>query len=156
MNLRGSGKDLSMYTPHDSSSSKLLHQQQEGPAIVDPRKSKSTHKHSSIVNARRVPTSVPQRSKTPVRDSCRTIDPNERRLGNTENRRRGMEANESDLRLNKLIQDYRQENERCTYKINELKQRLSDPMEGHGSPNKIYAKSYKVTADSRFSSCAHK
>ena len=32
----------------------------------------------------------------------------------------------SDARLNKLIRDYRMENERCTSKINELKERLVD------------------------------
>jgi len=43
------------------------------------------------------------------------------------------------------------ENERCTYKINELKQRLSEQNtnEGHnnGMSPKIYAKSFKVASD---------
>lgn len=32
----------------------------------------------------------------------------------------------SDLRLNKLIEEYRAENERCTGKIGELRQRLHE------------------------------
>lgn len=66
------------------------------------------------------------------------------------------------MRLNKLINDYRVENERCTMKISQLKQRLHEQQEEHGTAggtsgnhslrgsaanDKIYAKSYKVTND---------
>ena len=46
-----------------------------------------------------------------------------------------MKPTPSDSRLNKLINDYRVENERCTQKINELKQRLAQHTDS-GSPNK--------------------
>ena len=64
-------------------------------------------------------------------------------------RSEGVEPTESDARLNKLIEEYRAENERCTEKIAELKQRLTDQTEARGpiGSDKIYAKSFKVTSD---------
>ena len=63
-----------------------------------------------------------------------TLDhsPRGQRLGATPNERQrkgnlmGDGHTESDVRLNKLISDYRVENERCTRKINELKDRLGE------------------------------
>ena len=55
----------------------------------------------------------------------------------------------SDARLNKLIEDYRAENERCTNKINELKNRLQsqqDDRQNGLTHDRIYAKSFKVTS----------
>lgn len=65
------------------------------------------------------------------------------------------EQTDSDARLNKLINDYRMENERCTLKISELKQRLVEQqqVDSSGPDNlrsvndKIYAKSFKAASD---------
>ena len=86
-----------------------------------------------------------QKNRTPAR---------ERSAGKGLRKSRELEPTESDARLNKLIADYRAENERCTAKINELKERLADqrdaPREGRststGPTDKIYAKSFKVTS----------
>lgn len=52
-------------------------------------------------------------------------DRGSRRIHNTRQAR--LELSSSDLRLSKLIEDYRAENERCTHKITELKDMLSSP-----------------------------
>ena len=58
----------------------------------------------------------------------------------------------SDVRLSKLITNYRRENERCTAKINELKQRLADYQENETAlqqahfNEKVSAKSFKVAS----------
>jgi hypothetical protein len=44
--------------------------------------------------------------------------------GYSDARGNGLKPTESEQRLNQLIDEYRQENERCTSKINELKSRL--------------------------------
>ena len=64
-----------------------------------------------------------------MRDSVRSSDGNRRHQKTPNSKTSGMntlEATASDARLNKLIEDYRAENERCTQKINELKERLKD------------------------------
>lgn len=94
------------------------------------------------------------------------------------NSNKAVPTTQNDLRLNKLITDYRAENERCTKKINELKKRLVDgstepvtrkqrnntgvhitpgsfsPSSGHQrqeieADNKIYAKSFKVIGNNQ-------
>jgi len=66
-----------------------------------------------------------RKSKTPVRAQARTIEGQESRFGRSEKSHPGarssLEKTPSDLRLNKLIEDYRAENDRCSSKINELK-----------------------------------
>ena len=84
----------------------------------------------------------------------RTIENDERRMlqanGRTPNRQSsGLEMTPSDARLNKLIEDYRAENERCTSKINELKVRLQQQQDDRSNGlthDKIYSKSFKVSA----------
>ena len=170
--VQTSGKDMSMYTPQRSERSDG---NIEGPHQVS-RKTRSSAKYG---NSEQKSTRTKQRSKTPGRGGdvgVRTIENNEghqmRYSGMNPNRHLGghritnqghnsaEQHTESDARLNKLINDYRMENERCTTKISELKQRLveqqehdslgagTDSMRGGASDhNKIYAKSFKATSD---------
>ena len=97
-----------MYTPKDELA------QPEGPSQVDNRRSRSSAKYSGAGYSenRRSAKVANQGSRTPVKHVVRD--------------KGGAEPTASDLRLNKLIADYKAENERCTHKINDLKQRLKE------------------------------
>lgn len=88
-----------------------------------------------------------------MRESIRTID--DRRVNHRDGGvlPRDDETTASDARLSKLINDYRRENERCTSKINELKQKLSEQHDNNNLAErasafneKINAKSFKVSS----------
>lgn len=97
--------------------------------LEGPRDSNRRHRQSS---------SLRQRSRTPVREAptiqqCFDDDGPRRRTPKTSQPQ--MKPTPSDSRLNKLINDYRMENDRCTQKINELKHRLAQHTNSK-SPNK--------------------
>lgn len=128
MSRQASGKDLSMYMqgpapglegPHSSSDMA--------------KRAKSSSRYAANTDSRRSGQQAMRKSsgRTPMRDSMResvrTID--DTRVNRRENGGRlskDDESTASDARLTKLITDYRRENERCTSKINELKQKLSE------------------------------
>ena len=81
------------------------------------------------------------KSRTPNRSGMRTLDHSEPKSASKGTRTPGtrgfnknsvysemrggsMRQSDSEQRLNQLIEEYRQENERCTSKINDLKERL--------------------------------
>ena len=98
MNVQqSSGKDFSMYTP------KSEYEQPEGPVQNEMRKSRSSNRRGTRTTTQRTPNKGQQ-----LRQSA------------------AVEPSDSDRRLNKLIADYKAENERCTSKINDLKMRLKE------------------------------
>ena len=154
MNLRpeptNARQELSMYTPTGSAMKQSM-RSEGGP--MESRKSRSSNKVGSqggsvgYQEARKQvnQTQIRPKSKTP----SRTLD------GDSS---QGLKATQSDARLNKLIADYRQENDRCTAKINALKMKLNEQHDrprtavspgGIQNDSRVYAKSFKVTQQSR-------
>jgi len=145
LKLHSGGKDLAMYA-------QTLNTPQNGEkSQVDSHFDASKHRLSAknTLNAEPRSQAKPGHrvSKTPVREQSRPLDDQSRRpsQGRTPNGKVGqrLQPTESDARLYKLIEDYRAENERCTQKINDLKQRLHQPADV--SQDKIFAKSHNIT-----------
>ena len=82
-----------------------------------------------------------------MRNTNRTVEKERRTSKTRQPKANALEQTPSDIRLNKLIEDYRAENERCVYKISELKERLQNQPDRY-TPEKLSVKSFKVKAGS--------
>ena len=158
--VQTSGKDTTLYSPKSQQSDAGL----EGPHISSQKKkARSSAKYAGGYTDERRSNKTNHMSKTPNRDAAvHTVDSDDqqKRYGLTASKgqRGGHPINQashfsaeqqsaSDARLNKLINDYKMENERCTMKISQLKDRLADQQEDAAGHDKIYAKSYRVAND---------
>ena len=108
---------------------------------------KNSRKGSGKTSSTRRSTSI--KSKTPLRESGRTLEEHHQHAGhNPHYERHNMNMN-ADQKLNKLINEYRMENERTAAKISDLKDRLTASQSRGGrrkSPGKAqpsYSKSFK-------------
>ena len=154
LNAAAHGKRYEMYTPIDGS-----HSLADGSLA-----SKFSHSHQSGRNSKSAKSTKGRRSasikaKTPIRESGRTLDDHQQQAqsytpgGNFDPHQRRIDK-DSDAKLNKLINEYKVENERTTAKINNLKNRLTQSKNRGSSisPGKqgSYSKSFKGPKGSEF------